>query len=506
MKPEKLEQALEHIRDDQIMEAAAPKKRHFFRWAGAVAAVLAIALLAGTLGGPLAPKSENTGYSAEAAPGDMVLADKVTNLLDPLLLVSASAARIEPVPDYEKLSDAQFDQAVAKWRQDLDARDALKDDALAGMMPFLTDSCKIFLQNSNGANRVWSPVNGYIALAMLAEATAGTSRLEALDLLGCKDLEQLREQVSAVWESTYCNEDEKEICRLASSLWLDDQVSYHDQALKNLAFYHYADIYRGNFGTPQTDQAIQNWINEKTGKLLKEYTAGITLPDLTVLTLISTVYLQSKWQYDTEFQKENNTDGIFHSPSGDVECTFMNHKLFQTSYHWGDSYGAISLPLTNGCSMWLILPDEDKTVDTVLEEGQYLQTVTKDFVEDDPNRQYSKVNIALPKFDVAQSADLKDGFQEMGLIKVFSPELADFSASIVSTDSLASPVYLSAVQQAARVVVDEEGVTAASYIMMPAAGAAAPPDEIVDFILDRPFLFVIEKNNLPLFTGIVNTP
>ena len=39
------------------------------------------------------------------------------------------------------------------------------------------------------------------------------------------------------------------------------------------------------------------------------------------------------------------------------------------------------------------------------------------------------------------------------------------------------------------------------------AGAAMPPDEEVDFILDRPFLFVIESHDgLPLFVGTVNTP
>ena len=57
------------------------------------------------------------------------------------------------------------------------------------------------------------------------------------------------------------------------------------------------------------------------------------------------------------------------------------------------------------------------------------------------------------------------------------------------------------------VAIDEEGVTAASYIELPAAGAAMPPEEIIDFILDRPFLFVItNRYDLPLFAGVVNEP
>ena len=34
-----------------------------------------------------------------------------------------------------------------------------------------------------------------------------------------------------------------------------------------------------------------------------------------------------------------------------------------------------------------------------------------------------------------------------------------------------------------------------------------PPDEEIDFTLDRPFLFVVTgAGNLPLFVGIVNQP
>ena len=58
-----------------------------------------------------------------------------------------------------------------------------------------------------------------------------------------------------------------------------------------------------------------------------------------------------------------------------------------------------------------------------------------------------------------------------------------------------------------RVKIDEKGVTAASYIELNfGAGAAMPPDEIIDFVLDRPFVFVVTRDQIPLFVGTVNTP
>ena len=69
-----------------------------------------------------------------------------------------------------------------------------------------------------------------------------------------------------------------------------------------------------------------------------------------------------------------------------------------------------------------------------------------------------------------------------------------------------SSIYLTGANQSVRVQIDEEGVKAATYIEFPGAGSAEPPEEIIDFVLDRPFLFVITKESVPLFAGCVNQP
>ena len=61
--------------------------------------------------------------------------------------------------------------------------------------------------------------------------------------------------------------------------------------------------------------------------------------------------------------------------------------------------------------------------------------------------------------------------------------------------------------QDAEEAVNEKGVTAAAFTWIPAAGAAPPPETEINFVLDRPFLFVVEsRDGLPVFAGIVNTP
>jgi serine protease inhibitor len=112
-----------------------------------------------------------------------------------------------------------------------------------------------------------------------------------------------------------------------------------------------------------------------------------------------------------------------------------------------------------------------------------------------------KVNLSVPKFDVASTMDLSEGLKNMGATNVFYENVTEFTK--LTGDS---PIYLTGANQSVRVQIDEEGVKAAVYIEIPGAGSAAPPDEIIDFVLDRPFLFVITNDNIPLFAGCVNSP
>lgn len=89
----------------------------------------------------------------------------------------------------------------------------------------------------------------------------------------------------------------------------------------------------------------------------------------------------------------------------------------------------------------------------------------------------------------------------MGVTDVFNEGAANFSA--ITGDV---PIFLTAANQSVRVQIDEEGVKAAAYIEFPGAMSPEPPEEIIDFILDRPFIFAITTDNIPLFMGTVNNP
>ena len=264
-----------------------------------------------------------------------------------------------------------------------------------------------------------------------------------------------------------------------------------------LARYYYASSYRGEMGSAAFDQALQDWIDQQTGGLLKEQASGLTMDKETILALATTIYFRAKWS--GEFSENNTSPDTFHANNGDVTCDFM-HQSGTNTYYWSDRFSAVAKNLENSGAMWFLLPDEGVTPEELLADEQ-----TMDFLlsgGESAESKYLIVNLSVPKFDIASDMDLTASLKKMGITDVFDPSISDFSPMTDDTEA-----YLSQARHAARVAIDEEGVTAAAYTAMMMCGAGAPPDEEVDFTLNRSFVFAITgTDGLPLFVGVVHQP
>ncbi len=468
-----LEKALSHISSQHIANAAKAKRRRPY-WIAVTAAATAAAILALVLVQTALPKPTFSIASNTAR-----IAASLRNVNSPLRA------------DYE--TEDAFQSALESHLSLQKARRAQKDNALDGLASFFTEGSAVFL--SGEENTLWSPVSAYMSLASLAELSSGRSQRQILRLLGVNNTNTLRKQVAAVFESTYADKG-KDVSKLATSLWFQEGISYQDDKIDALVHDHYASVYSGVLGSTETQQAITAWVNENTGGLLSDYPPSQLTSDA-VFALYSTIYFQSQWKDD--FDAKLNISDIFHSPTGDRTVTYMRNAARMT-YYRGDNFGAICLPLENGGNMWFILPDKSATSQDVLSRGQYIDMVLS---QDWENKQTVIAHLTIPKFDVVEKKSLKDGLMQLGVTDIFSAEKANFSAL-----RSALPAFAGTIEQASRVQIDEEGVTGASYTEIIYMGSVPPSNtpDIIDFVLDRPFLFVVEKDNIPLFTGVVNNP
>ena len=145
--------------------------------------------------------------------------------------------------------------------------------------------------------------------------------------------------------------------------------------------------------------------------------------------------------------------------------------------------------------MRLILPQPEIGIDQVLQalsesdENLWKNTILAD------------INLKMPRFTLENKMDLTPALQALGMKKAFSGG-ADFSSmSDVAT-------YISLVQQATRLKVDEEGSEGAAVTVIVSDLMRPLPEEEVDFFLDRPFLFQIIESSTGtvLFMGQVSLP
>lgn len=365
---------------------------------------------------------------------------------------------------------------------------------------FYNKMMKQFLVGETGENRVVSPANLFVSLAMLAETADGNSRQQILELFDVDNVEIIRKQAQLLWEVNYYHEDAV-ASEMANSLWLNNSLWYKKDLLDTLSEHYYASSFSGEMGDNAYNTLLQNWINEKTGGLLQEQVAGIQMDPSAVLNLVSTIYFGARWT--DEFDPTLTEQGVFHTKNGDAPCEFMRYEEERSLryVHIGNGYKALSVRL-GIYGMYFFLPDEGVSVNDMIRNNNLCDILVNSEVGDTWNR-YWNVKLRVPKFDVSDDADLKSGLQKLGVTDIFDSGTADFSSMLVAGDDVA----VSSIQHAARVCIDEEGCTASAFTRTEYGMGAPESNGDLDFILDRPFVFCIADGyDSVLFAGVVEQP
>ena len=369
------------------------------------------------------------------------------------------------------------------------------------MTGFYQHTIIAFLSGNAGENRVYSPLNVYMALSMLAEITEGNSRTQLTELLGVSNLSALRKKNAALWNGVYID-DGLTSSRLGNSLWLDNggQYAYDADTVDRLAESYYASVYRGEMGSDAYNKQLQQWMNEQTDGLLKNEVQNVKFSYNTVLALVSTICFKAGWV--GKFSEYSTTQETFHAVGGDKTCAFMKTSEKTTAY-FGDHYTAVARGLDDGSfRMVFFLPDEDSSVDEVIRDPQMVALLEGN--TGGIRQRKIKVNMRIPKFDVKADYSLDEGLKSLGVTDIFDDTKSNFGGIVENSDGM----YASA-SHAARVKIDEEGAEGVAFTFVEGLkrGPTAQKEESMDFILDRPFVFAITgPGNTILFAGVVENP
>ena len=416
---------------------------------------------------PLRPTGVATSPGTDGSTGDVFAPTYATNK-------RCVKAAVTPQINYEQSLPTGYAQFSARIMEQL-----------------LSDS------STRQSNKVFSPLNLYMALSMLTETTGGNSRAQLLALLGSPDIDTLRADTAALWNTHY-RDSEQYRCIPGTSIWLQSGFPFHYDTVERLADTYHASVFQGQMGDPAYTALLQEWLNVHTCGLLEEAVAQQELKANTVMALYATLYYKSNWL--RAFSEEQNTEGIFHSTIGGRVVTYMHNRHLQASYIEGNGFRAVRLDMLQD-DMWLILPDEGVDAEALFANPEVQALIHADSETERPPVQPAMVDLTVPKFDVSGSwtSDLIEALRTLGVTDVFDGK-ADFSPL-----SELGGLYVSGVGQKARIIVDEEGVTAAA--MTGVTIAASAPSFRTEMVFDRPFAFVITTSRgVTPFAGVVNVP
>lgn len=503
MKPEDIMDSMNNIDDDIISEVQKirTKKKNNKMWIKWVAVAACFCLVVGaTLGHfhfskPQQPSPQGeTGTTFNNSTPPPLSPFAVSNAVYPQMLRYPSENDF--FTDNGDIDWTAYTQAITKWNDNFQSRSKNRASA-SDYAIFVNATTKKFFIDTKGENRVYSPVNVYMALCLLAESTGGKTRQEILNLLGAKDVDELRTKANTLWLSNYSDDGIKTNI-LANSVWMNDSLNYNKDTLDILAEKYYASSFSGTMGSTEYSRALQNWLNEQTGGLLKDRADGLEFTSEMVLSLASTVYFKGGWE--SEFPEHLTKPDTFNGTKGNENIDFMYQLLNSTPLYTDDNYSATTMSFKNGGKMWFILPDKGTSPEELLQNGDINSILNGSTPKNTHNGHL--IHFYMPKFDIVSTMELVDYIEALGVNDVFDETRADFSP--ILADSL--PAYVSSINHSARVTVDEKGCTAAAFTVITAEGTMLPEGKEIEFRLDRPFIFVISSDDsTPLFVGVVNT-
>jgi len=149
--------------------------------------------------------------------------------------------------------------------------------------------------------------------------------------------------------------------------------------------------------------------------------------------------------------------------------------------------------------MWFILPDEGVSLDELLHDEDALSFLCAN--GDWKRKREAEINLSVPKFKISSQFDLRESLEKLGVTDCFGAD-ADFSPVLAEKKQ----VCLGEFGHSVKLEVHEDGVTAECYAAGQIYGGDTDRAFIVDFTVDRPFLFAVtgEDGSL-MFIGTVHT-
>lgn len=370
--------------------------------------------------------------------------------------------------------------------------------------------------NTSGASFIYSPLSITYLLGMTNDAATGTTEKEIEQTLGFHE-----GGIQAVNE--YCKKlieglpkvDESVKFNIANAIFLNKQYKLNKQFEQDMQYYYDAKAEALDFSSPQAADVINRWCKEKTHDMIPKVLEETD--DKMVSFLLNAIYFKADWtsKFDTKYTKTET----FTKENGQTQLPLMHQKVL-IEYAKNEIFSALKIPYgKNFWTMTVMLPEEGKTTDDIINE--LAKSSSNKTTQDNPweilqnnNSRLYEVDLKLPRFETASDTQKLENeekligvLKKMGIQRAFTPEGSEIPNMCESSDGMGGMnLYISMMQQIAKIEVNEEGSEAAAVTIGGFENTCEGPDPEfpkATFHANRPFVYVISEasSGVILFVG-----
>ncbi len=351
-------------------------------------------------------------------------------------------------------------------------------------------------------NLFFSPYSISTALAMTyAGARGGTQEQMGRALRFSLDQPELHPAFAALAGELERVQTEGNVeLNIANSLWPQEDYDFLQEYLDLVEKHYGAPIIPVDYRRAEAAaEAINAWVEDETGGLIKDLIGPDALDQLTRLVLANAIYFKGDWA--TPFEEDRTEDAPFHFGEDKTVDVPMMHQKNHLPYAEADGVQILELPYKGGdVSMLVFLPEEKGDLGRVEEMLTAEPGRLREWTQELRRRE---VEVYFPKFTMEWGPQsLEPHLKALGMEDAFEHGNADFSGMDGSRE-----LYIKDVVHKAFVEVDEKGTEAAAATgVIVGVTSVGPPPPV--FRADHPFLFVIRENTTgsPLFIGRVSEP
>ncbi|ERE73764.1 serpin B7-like protein [Cricetulus griseus] len=299
---------------------------------------------------------------------------------------------------------------------------------------------------------------------------------------------------------------------IANGLFAEKVFDFHKNYMECAERLYNARVERVDFTNDieETRYKINKWIeNETHGKKpkeqqhrfhknfkgkIKKVLGGSSLSSSAVMVLVNAVYFKGKWK--SAFTKSDTLNCRFRSPTCSDKAVAMMHqeRKFNLSTIQDPPMQVLELQYHGDISMYIMLPENDiSQIENKLNFRNLMNWTSRRKMKS----QY--VDVFLPQFKIEKNYEMRHHLKSLGLQDIFDESRADLSGM-----ASGGRLYVSKLMHKSFIEVTEEGTEATAATENNIVEKQLPESTV--FRADHPFLFVIRKNGIILFTGKVSCP